>query len=64
MASYYSQFSADSKSENHMINPHFVSHTRPKAHNNKTAINFMIFISITVGNCLLYVAILDFSVWL
>jgi len=50
--------------KNYKIKISFVSSKGPKARANKTSINFIIFISIFVKNCLLFDAIHDFSVWL
>ena len=50
--------------EKYNIKTSFVSPDGPKARSNKTGIRFMIFILIFVENCLKYVVMHDFSVWL
>ena len=60
---YSRQFSAFIKI-NHKMKTNFVRPEGPKAQDNKTGFDYMIFILIFVEICLQYDAIHDFSVWL
>ena len=51
-ASNYRQLSTDIKMKNDKIKFSFVKPEGPNAQDNKTGINFMIYISISVENCL------------